>query len=104
MKMSASAVRVDRAVLADFLRIHDPALLVNIEDILLTLQDWGAVASFETRYGAVGGLTAPELDARSRFFDPLKALYSPTTLPPVAGAMPAKCLHRVPAPAQTSKG
>jgi hypothetical protein len=96
------APSVSREVLADFLRIHDPGQVTLLDNILATLPDSRAVAAFEERYGAAGGLTAPELDVRSRFFNPLKALYSKSYIPPVAGALPANCVHRFSLPQQSS--
>ena len=52
----------------------------------------------EADYAAPGGLTKPYLDLRSVYFDPARALYSCTSLPPVPCAKPADCLHRISVP------
>lgn len=88
----------DKATLEDFLRIHDPHRINELDAIYSAMSDLPSVLNLEARYGAPGGLTAPELDVRSRFFNPRKALYAAASLPPIAGAQPFECLHRVPIP------
>lgn len=57
-----------------------------------------AETGLEKEYDAPGGLTAPHLDVRSIYFDPRRALYSSTTLPPYPAARPSECLFFFPKP------
>jgi hypothetical protein len=89
-----------RERLRDFFRIHDPARLARLDDVCAVVTAAGPEGEvrLEEEYDARGGITAPHLDIRSVFFDPRRALYSSTTLPPVPGARPTECLFFFPKP------
>jgi hypothetical protein len=82
-----------RDLLADFFRLYDPARLPRVEELAAGADaSAGGPASLfaqlEAEYDAPDFFSSTAFNFRSRFFDPLAALYEPGVLPPVPAVRP----------------